>query len=285
YPQLLAGMMLPEEGQDNAEIIQDAVQVAGQADAPGDLGLYAIRTAVHKMAAETDSQTLLYGFLEMAIEQAGADKGYLILEKDETLFVEAMKESDTSIQVPVPPVPLEKSTDLSRRVVRYVARTLEVAVVNDTEHIGVFARDPYLARRRTRSIVCLPLLCRDIPVGVLYLENTQMAGVFTPERVEMLQFLSSQIAYIQKLQSFLETDAGEVRAEKTVPPAVPLTERELEVLNLIAQGMSNKEIARVLFLTVNTVKTHVLKIYEKLQANRRVQAIARARELKLLADN
>lgn len=285
YPQLLAGMMLPEEGQDNAEIIQDAVQVAGQADAPADLGLYAIRTAVHKMAAETDSQTLLYGFLEMAIEQAGADKGYLILEKDETLFVEAMKESDTSIQVPVPPVPLEKSTDLSRRVVRYVARTLEVAVVNDTEHIGVFARDPYLARRRTRSIVCLPLLCRDIPVGVLYLENTQMAGVFTPERVEMLQFLSSQIAYIQKLQSFLETDAGEVRAEKTVPPAVPLTERELEVLNLIAQGMSNKEIARVLFLTVNTVKTHVLKIYEKLQANRRVQAIARARELKLLADN
>jgi len=285
YPQLLAGIMLQAEEQENAEIVPDTVQVAGQDDTAADLGLYAIRTAVQKMAEETDPQTLLYNFLEMAIEQAGADKGFLILEKDETLFVEAVKESDTNIKVSDPPIPLEKSEDLSRRGVRYVARTLEVAVVNDTENIGVFARDPYFTQRRTQSIVCLPLLCRHIPVGVLYLENSQMAGVFTPERVEMLKFLSSQIAYMQKLQSFLEADVSEAKAEKPTPPATPLTERELEVLNLIAKGMSNKEIARVLFLTVNTVKTHVLKIYEKLQANRRVQAIARARELKLLADN
>jgi ATP/maltotriose-dependent transcriptional regulator MalT len=130
--------------------------------------------------------------------------------------------------------------------------------------------------------VCLPLLFQGIPVGVLYLENSLMAGVFTPDRLEVLKLLSSQMAYVQKLQSFLEHDNISVKDETPLLLIEPLTERELDVLNLIAEGMSNKEIALGLYLTVNTVKTHILNIYGKLQVNRRMQAVTRARELKLL---
>lgn len=61
-----------------------------------------------------------------------------------------------------------------------------------------------------------------------------------------------------------------------------LSERELEVLNHLAAGMQNREIADRLTVTLNTVKTHINNIYRKLDVNNRVQAIARARELSLL---
>jgi LuxR family maltose regulon positive regulatory protein len=62
----------------------------------------------------------------------------------------------------------------------------------------------------------------------------------------------------------------------------PLSERELEVLQLIAAGRSNRRIASELFVSVGTVKTHVNNLYRKLDSHSRTQAVARARELKLL---
>lgn len=61
-----------------------------------------------------------------------------------------------------------------------------------------------------------------------------------------------------------------------------ITEREYEVLGLLAAGRSNKEIAGRLKLSPNTVKTHIARLFEKLEAGRRTQAIARARELGLI---
>ncbi len=62
-------------------------------------------------------------------------------------------------------------------------------------------------------------------------------------------------------------------------PPSELTEREYEVLRLMAQGHSNAEIAERLFISVNTVKTHSANIFAKLDVRRRTQAVSRAREL------
>ena len=63
----------------------------------------------------------------------------------------------------------------------------------------------------------------------------------------------------------------------------PLTERELEVLRLVAEGESNQDIARKLVVSLATVKTHINHIFGKLDAESRVQVVARARTLGLLA--
>ena len=63
---------------------------------------------------------------------------------------------------------------------------------------------------------------------------------------------------------------------------VPLSERELEVLRMIDAGLSNQEIADRLVVAYSTVKTHINNLYNKLGVNSRVQAVTRARELKLL---
>jgi LuxR family maltose regulon positive regulatory protein len=62
----------------------------------------------------------------------------------------------------------------------------------------------------------------------------------------------------------------------------PLTDRELEVLNYIAQGLSNPEIAKRLYLSPNTLKAHAQNIFSKLNVHNRVEATNRARELRLV---
>ena len=61
-----------------------------------------------------------------------------------------------------------------------------------------------------------------------------------------------------------------------------ITPRELEILGLIAQGLSNREIAERLFVSENTVKTHSSRLFEKLSAKRRTQAVQLGKELGLI---
>jgi LuxR family maltose regulon positive regulatory protein len=64
----------------------------------------------------------------------------------------------------------------------------------------------------------------------------------------------------------------------------PLSERELDILRLIATGRSNKEIAEILVIAVSTVKSHINNLYGKLGAQRRTQAIAIARDMGLFSE-
>ncbi|HXB07844.1 MAG TPA: response regulator transcription factor [Puia sp.] len=63
-----------------------------------------------------------------------------------------------------------------------------------------------------------------------------------------------------------------------------ISDRELEVLQLMAEGLSNQEIAARLFVSLNTIKTHSSRIFEKLDVRRRTQAVETARRLRLITD-
>ena len=92
--------------------------------------------------------------------------------------------------------------------------------------------------------------------------------------------------YVSKLLSAFEAEkqrGKDSSQHSTTQPLIePLSQRELEVLHLIAQGLSNDEIGKQLYLALDTVKGHNRRIYDKLQVQRRTEAVARARELGLL---
>jgi LuxR family maltose regulon positive regulatory protein len=116
--------------------------------------------------------------------------------------------------------------------------------------------------------------------------------IFVDEGVPMAQLLSEAVAHgimpdtIGKLLAVFEAEEQKNADDSQLPPAQPLIEplsqRELEVLQLIAQGLSNHEISERLFLALSTVKGHNRNIFDKLQVKSRTEAIARARELGLL---
>lgn len=86
--------------------------------------------------------------------------------------------------------------------------------------------------------------------------------------------------YLNKLFAAFAAETAPSPASQ--PLIEPLSQRELEVLHLIAQGLSNREIGQRLFLALDTVKGHNRKIFGKLNVQRRTEAVARARELGLL---
>ena len=93
--------------------------------------------------------------------------------------------------------------------------------------------------------------------------------------------------YIGKLLAVLEAEEQKRENTSSLPPPAqpliePLSPRELEVLHLMAQGLSNQEICERLFLALSTVKGHNRNIFGKLQVQRRTEAVARARALGLL---
>jgi LuxR family maltose regulon positive regulatory protein len=116
--------------------------------------------------------------------------------------------------------------------------------------------------------------------------------LFVDEGLPMAELLTQAAAhgmmpnYVGKLRAAFEAEAqtsdGKSNLSLAQPLIEPLSQRELEVLRLIAQGLSNREIGERLFLALDTVKGHNRRIFDKLQVPRRTEAIARARELGLL---
>jgi LuxR family maltose regulon positive regulatory protein len=118
--------------------------------------------------------------------------------------------------------------------------------------------------------------------------------LFVDEGAALAQLLPRAMArganadYVGKLLAAFAAE-GQTNSETAQPPrgaaqqlVEPLSQRELEVLRLIAQGLSNRQISERLFLALNTVKGHNRVIFSKLLVERRTEAVARARELELL---
>jgi len=114
--------------------------------------------------------------------------------------------------------------------------------------------------------------------------------IFLGEGAVMAQLLSDAMAqgmvpgYVSKLLAVFEAEKQE--PDLPLPQALidPLSERELEVLALVAAGLKNKEIAEQLFISLNTVLYHIKNIYDKLGVRKRTLAIIKARELDLLPE-
>ena len=95
------------------------------------------------------------------------------------------------------------------------------------------------------------------------------------------------IEYALKGSHYAVTEASEPKSSAPTidqPIYEPLTSRELEVLELIASGLSNQQIATQLFVAVSTVKTYVNAIFKKLEVKNRTQAVAQARKLSLISE-
>ncbi|MEQ8676257.1 MAG: LuxR C-terminal-related transcriptional regulator [Aggregatilineales bacterium] len=112
--------------------------------------------------------------------------------------------------------------------------------------------------------------------------------VFVDEGLPMKAMLSEALAqnvlpsYSRKLLAAFENASSAETSHTSQPLIDPLSDRELEVLRLVADGLSNREISKRLFVALDTIKGHNRNIYQKLQVKRRTEAVARARELGLI---
>jgi len=159
----------------------------------------------------------------------------------------------------------------------------------EDERLKVMVLQAVALQAHGEQDTAMHLLCDALALA----EPGGFIRLFVDEGIPMAHLLSEAEAigmmpdYTGKLLAVLE--AEEQKRENTSslpPPAQPLIEplslREVEVLHLMAQGLSNQEMSKRLFLALDTVKGHNRNIFGKLQVQRRTEAVARARELGLL---
>ncbi|MFQ4138517.1 PAS domain S-box protein [Nodosilinea sp. PGN35] len=174
--------------------------------------LAAVMKASQAISREIELKQLLQSLMQTLIENAGAQTGYLILENSGEWLIEASCELNSdenacATQV-LQSIPI--ADQLPESIIQYVIRALEPVALNDATREGAFINEPYIQQNQPQSILCLPLLNQAKLVGVLYLENRLATGVFTPERSQVLQLLSTQAAIaIENATLYSELQAKE----------------------------------------------------------------------------
>jgi PAS domain S-box-containing protein len=174
------------------------VSTAGQTTVRN-LDFTSVVKATQAISGEIVLPQLLQTLMRIVIENAGARRGCLLLEKGDAFAVVATGTVDDANTVVLDSAPRAAAAagdpdDLPLSIVSYVARTHESVVLHDAAAEGPFTNDPYIARARPQSVLCAPILNGGRLTGMLYLENSLASGVFTPDRLEVLQILAAQTA-------------------------------------------------------------------------------------------
>jgi predicted ATPase/signal transduction histidine kinase len=196
YPTLLTSAFIST----NIEIHNSTSSASTKSSGAGVLDLITAVKASQTLAGEIVIDKLLAKMMKIVIENAGAETGFLILEKNEKWVIEASGSVDADRVTVMQSIPIDfvegdrEITLLAVSVVNYVARTQQSIVLNDATREGQFTRTPYIIAAQPKSILCTPLIHQGKLSGILYLENNLTIGAFTPDRLEILKLLSSQIA-------------------------------------------------------------------------------------------
>jgi len=229
------------------------------------------------------SADLLEQFVDTAIRQLGADRGCILTCKGDEFQIQVQAGRQ---------VPFTDELAIPVYLCRYVRRSGRPVLLEDAAS-SPYVKDTYMARLASASIICMRIGKRyEGADWLLYMENSQVSGVFTEQSLHVLELMITRLSYLHWIQHEQAREPAKppvatpaptpFKLEPVGPMIESLTQRETEVLQALAAGYSNKEIADSLGISEATVKRHVFNLYSKLDVKRRGQAIARAKELNLL---
>ena len=178
------------------------------------LDLNTVVKASQTISGEIQLGKLLEKMMKILFENAGAEKGYFLLKEKEKWYIEAEGNANTDSISVLEAKQLEGYSELSPNIVNYVIRTKSIILLNDATKKGIFVNDSYVKAKQPKSILCYPIINQGNLVGVVYLENNLTTDAFTPDRLEILKVLSSQIA-VSVENSLLYANLEEKVEERT----------------------------------------------------------------------
>lgn len=131
------------------------------------------------------------------------------------------------------------------------------------------------------SLMYIPIFIHKKVVGLLSV-RTPVKNAYGPQSMEILKTLAVFVGKAIENNRASNSEQTDLRQVPASYFADPLSARELDVLSLLSKGFTNRVIADDLFISSNTVKTHTIKIYQKLQAGNRTEAIIKAKTYGLI---
>ena len=156
------------------------------------LDLATLMKASRTLSENIELEGAIANLMQVARENAGAETIALMLFEEQVLMLTAKVTGEEAAKFD--PMPVDTSNSVPLSIINKVKRSQQPLLLENTSQESSFAVDPYIQQHQPQSILCLPLLDRGQLIGLLYLENNQCTGVFTGERLEVLNLLCSQAA-------------------------------------------------------------------------------------------
>ncbi len=174
------------------------------------LDLATVIKASQAISGEIILEQLLMKLMKILLQNTGAQTAYLILEQRGQLAIEASGTVETDKITVLQSLPLETRVPIS--LINYVARSRKSVICDNAINEGKFHPDPYIQQHQTKSILCTPLINQGKLISIVYLENNSTLGAFTPQRIEVVNVLSSQAAIsIENAKLYTEVRQNESR--------------------------------------------------------------------------
>ncbi|MDV2997481.1 MAG: Serine/threonine-protein kinase PknD [Chroococcidiopsis sp. SAG 2025] len=174
------------------------------------IDLAAVMKAAQALSEIIHLDQLIATLMQVVIENAGAETGALVLLEDDRLTVVA--QCSGSRQCDLEKIAVAGCATIPISVIHTVERIQETVVFDDAVNKSSFLTDPYIQNQQTRSLLCMPILKQSQLIGILYLENNLSTGVFTSNRLQVLNLLIAQAAIslenarlYQQLENYAET--------------------------------------------------------------------------------
>ena len=181
-------------------------------------------------------------------ENAGARKGALILMRDGKPILDAILDESSGVAKTLLGQSLEDQDYVPISFIKYIARTKRSAIGNLRDDLQKFSQEDYFKSIKPESILGLPILNQRRLVGVLYLENELTKNVFTPQRVELLSVLSSQIA-VSLDNAMLYQNLEHKVAERTKELAQEKRKSDELLANVLPKEVARELKEKGLFIT------------------------------------
>ncbi|MBP6984991.1 MAG: AAA family ATPase [Alphaproteobacteria bacterium] len=171
----------------------------------GELDLMSLIKANQAISSEIILDKLLPKILKVVTESAGAEKAIFIGLRRDVWTVETIAEMNKdTFDVRQIIEPLQKSTSVPEGLITYTIRSGSPEVISDISADEKYAKLEYVQKNKPKSALCIPILRDKKVTAILYLENNLTTQAFTPDRVQILSTLSTQIAISLENARYLE---------------------------------------------------------------------------------
>lgn len=178
------------------------------------LDLGTIVKASQILSKEIKINKLLKRMMELVIENAGAQRGLFITKSDNQEFV-LIEIDSVNNTINKEKRELSSYEDLLKSLVYYVINSEENLVIENASEETQYCLNDYVKTKNIKSVLCYPVMGKGKLVGLIYLENNMIPGVFTQNRVEVLNILSAQLAISLENAVFYENLENKVK-ERTL---------------------------------------------------------------------
>lgn len=193
YPQMMLAHAEPTEGSTIVATARGTTYTT-TAQPGGSMDFGSLIKAARIISGEIVMEKLLTKLMRILMENAGAGRGCLFVAEDESYVLKAEGIAENSEPRIIDSIPVNECDTVPQSLIHYVARTRETVVLAQAAADSRFGQDAYVAASKPQSVLCLPFLNKGQLSGILYLENNLTTGAFTPDRLEILRVLSSQVA-------------------------------------------------------------------------------------------